>query len=42
MICVVIENCVIEIILKDTHTCEHQPERFTQWTAIARELVENY
>lgn len=36
------QDCVIEIILKDTHTCEHQPERFTQWTAIARELVENY
>ncbi len=35
-------NCVIEIILKDTHTCEHQPERFTEWTAIARDLAERY
>ena len=33
-------DCVLEMILKDTHTCEHQPERFTQWTQIARELVE--
>jgi len=33
-------GCVLEMILKDTHTCEHHPERFTQWTEIARELVE--
>lgn len=33
-------DCVLEIILKDTHTCEHHPERFTRWTEIARELVE--
>ena len=37
----VTQDCVIEMLLKDTHTCEHQPERFTQWTAIAHELVEN-
>ncbi|MCC7491617.1 MAG: hypothetical protein IT204_04690 [Fimbriimonadaceae bacterium] len=30
---------VLEIILKDTHTCQQQPERFDRWTAIARELV---
>ncbi|MDP6777779.1 MAG: hypothetical protein QGI83_13555 [Candidatus Latescibacteria bacterium] len=35
-------NCVIEMILKDTHTCEFRPERFTKWTAIARELAERY
>ncbi|MBC7236793.1 MAG: hypothetical protein H5T69_13215 [Chloroflexi bacterium] len=29
------------MILKDTHTCEGHPERFTRWTAIARELAEN-
>lgn len=34
-------DCVLEMILKDTHTCENHPERFTRWTAIARELVEN-
>ncbi|MBM3242407.1 hypothetical protein FJZ31_39615 [Candidatus Poribacteria bacterium] len=38
----VTKNCVIEMILKDTHTCENHPERFTMWTDIARELVENY
>ncbi|MFQ6096603.1 MAG: hypothetical protein ACE5O2_02675 [Armatimonadota bacterium] len=30
-------GCVLEIILKDTHTCNQQPERFTQWTRIAME-----
>jgi hypothetical protein len=33
-------RCVLEMILKDTHTCEHHPERFTRWTEIARDLVE--
>jgi hypothetical protein len=37
----VTRDCVIEIILKDTHTCENHPERFTRWTEIARRLVEN-
>ena len=31
-------NCVMEMLLKDTHTCEHQPERFDRWVAIAREV----
>ena len=35
-------NCVIEMILKDTHTCQNRPERFDRWTAIARELAESY
>ncbi len=30
-------GCVVEVILKDTHTCEHHPERFTEWTQVARE-----
>ena len=30
-------DCVLEMILKDTHTCEHRPERFDLWTNIARE-----
>ncbi|HOZ50177.1 MAG TPA: hypothetical protein PLO37_25845 [Candidatus Hydrogenedentes bacterium] len=38
----VTRGCVIEMILKDTHTCEHHPERFTAWTKIARDLVERY
>jgi hypothetical protein len=34
------EDCVLEIILKDTHTCQHHPERFDQWTQIARRLID--
>jgi len=33
-------GCVLEIILKDTHTCEHHPERFDRWLEIAREEIE--
>jgi hypothetical protein len=33
-------DCVLEIILKDTHTCEHHPERFDRWLEIAREEIE--
>jgi hypothetical protein len=32
-------GCVLEMILKDTHTCEHHPERFDRWTQIARKEV---
>ena len=32
-------NCALEIILKDTHTCENHPERFGRWTRIAREEI---
>jgi len=35
-------DCVIEMILKDTHTCENHPERFTRWTQIAQELAQAY
>jgi hypothetical protein len=35
----VTRDCVVEMILKDTHTCENHPERFTAWTDIAQELV---
>ncbi len=38
----VTRGCVIEMILKDTHTCEHRAERFTRWTTIARELADAY
>ncbi len=31
-------GCVLEIVLKDTHTCENRPERFDRWLAIAREV----
>ncbi len=30
-------GCVVEMSLKDTHTCNHQPERFDAWTRIAME-----
>jgi hypothetical protein len=33
-------GCVLEMILKDTHTCEKQPERFDQWCRIARGVIE--
>jgi hypothetical protein len=32
-------GCVLEMILKDTHTCEHHPERFDRWVALAREAI---
>lgn len=33
-------GCAMEMILKDTHTCEGRPERFDRWTEIAREVIE--
>jgi len=33
---------IVEMILKDTHTCENHPERFTRWTEIAREVAEAF
>lgn len=38
----VTKDLVFEIVLKDTHTCENHPERFTIWSDIARELIEQY
>jgi hypothetical protein len=35
------KGCALEIILKDTHTCENQPERFSSWIKIVRELIES-
>ncbi|MFH1904376.1 MAG: hypothetical protein ABIK53_02480 [bacterium] len=32
-------GCILEMILKDTHTCEHHPERFDQWTQIGRRAI---
>jgi len=34
------QGCVLEIILKDTHTCRNQPERFSAWAGIVRGLVD--
>jgi len=38
----VTRDCVVEIVLKDTHTCDHHPERFSIWTDIAQELAAEY
>ena len=35
----VTKNCRLEIILKDTHTCNNHPERFDKWVSLARSLV---
>ncbi|MBQ3153765.1 MAG: hypothetical protein IJB88_00895 [Clostridia bacterium] len=31
---------VIELILRDTHTCKNQPERFGEWVKIARQAID--
>lgn len=33
-------SCVLEIILKDTHTCQNRPDRFDRWSQIARRLID--
>jgi len=35
----VTRDCVLEIILKDTHTCNGHPERFDAWTKILQEVI---
>jgi hypothetical protein len=32
-------GCVLEMILKDTHTVNHEPERLERWVQIAKEVV---
>jgi len=32
-------GCVLEMILKDTHTCENRPERFDEWCRRARRAI---
>ncbi|MEG0691904.1 MAG: hypothetical protein RR444_02355 [Oscillospiraceae bacterium] len=31
---------IIELILRDTHTCRYEPKRFVKWVSIARECIE--
>lgn len=31
---------IIELILRDTHTCKHSPERFGEWVKIARQAID--
>lgn len=33
-------GCVLEMILKDTHSCNNHPERFDIWSRIARQVVQ--
>jgi hypothetical protein len=33
-------GCHLEMILKDTHTCENHPERFDRWASLAQEAVQ--
>ena len=33
-------GCQMEMVLKDTHTCENRPERFEGWMAAARQAIE--
>lgn len=35
-------DCVLEIILKDTHTVQNQPERLRRWVQIAREEIDRH
>ena len=35
-------DCSLEIALLDTHTCEHHPERFDQWSRIVRDEAEKW
>ncbi len=32
---------ILEFVLRDTHTCRREPERFTRWVQIAREAIKN-
>jgi len=34
-------GCQVEVILKDTHTCEGHPERFDAWSRIAHEEIDS-
>jgi len=33
---------VVEIIMKDMHTCRNQPQRLWDWVPIASELAEDF
>lgn len=34
------EGGILELILRDTHTCRHDPTRFTRWIELARRAIE--
>lgn len=33
-------GCVVEIVMKDTHTCRNHPQRMWEWAEIARDAAE--
>ncbi len=35
-------GCILEIVMKDTHTCRNQPQRMSQWVKIAKQEVEKF
>ncbi len=35
-------SCVVEVIMKDLHTCRKEPWRMWEWVRIAMELAEEY
>lgn len=35
-------NCSTEIVMKDVHTLNGEPDRLTRWTRIAREVIAEY
>ncbi len=36
------KGCIVEIIMKDTHTCRNQPGRMWEWVKIAKEVTEEF
>jgi hypothetical protein len=36
------QGCVVEIIMKDLHHVNWQPQRMTEWVEIAMQLAEEY
>jgi len=35
-------GCVVEFVMKDTHTCRGEPHRYDEWTDLAMQLAEEY
>jgi hypothetical protein len=35
-------GCVVEVLMKDLHTCRNEPWRMGEWTKMAMELAEEY
>jgi len=38
--CCSANGCHLEIILKDTHSCEFRPHRFDRWASICRDCID--